>query len=112
MLYKPTELSAPIDDLIASDKVKVTNLTVEQKIIVTEIEKFLHPMATSQRFLEGQQYATTSPVPLCLWKIRNTLRDTAESNGVSISTNHMAKVLYDGFIKNAMVMELRFIMTM
>ena len=69
-------------------------------------------MATSQRFLEGQQYATTSPVPLCLWKIRNTLRDTAESNDISISTHHMTKVLYNDFTKNAMVAELRFITTM
>ena len=69
-------------------------------------------MATSQRFLEGQQYATARLVPFCLWKIRNTLRDTAESNDVSLSTNHMAKVLYDDFTKNAMVTELRFIMTM
>jgi len=77
MLKRLTELSAPIDALIASDQVKVTNLTVEQKVIVTEIEKVLLPMATSQRFLEGQQYATASLVPFCLWKIRNTLRDTA-----------------------------------
>ena len=40
MLKRLTELSAPIDALIASDQVKVTNLTVEQKVIVTKIEKF------------------------------------------------------------------------
>ena len=91
--------STRIDDLIASDQVKVTNLIVEQKVIVTEIEKVLHPMATPQRFLEGQQYATSSLVLFCLWKIRNTSRDTAESNDVSISTNHIAKVLYDNSTK-------------
>ena len=76
MLKRLTELSTTIGALIASDKVKVTNLTVEQKIIVTEIEKFLHPMATSQRFSGGQQYATASLVSFCLWKIRNNLKYT------------------------------------
>ena len=66
MLKRIIELSAQIDALITSDQVKVTNLTVEQKVIVTEIEKFLLPMAISQRFLEGQQYATASLVPFCL----------------------------------------------
>ena len=66
MLKRLTEFSAPIDALIASDQVKVTNLTVEQKVIVTEIGIFFLPMATSQRFLEGQQYATASLVPFCL----------------------------------------------
>ena len=56
-------------------------------------------MATSQRLLEDYQYATTSLVPFCRWRIRNILRETVESNDVSISTNHMAKVLCNDFTK-------------
>ena len=47
MLRILSELSAPIDDLIASDQVQVRNLTAAQKVIVTKIEKVLLPMATS-----------------------------------------------------------------
>ena len=83
MLKRISELFAPIDALIASDQVQVRNLTEAQKVIVIEIEKALLRMATSQRFLEGQNYATTSLVPFCLWKIMNTLRETEESNEVS-----------------------------
>ena len=46
MLKRLSELSAPIDALIASDQVQVRNLTAAQKVIVTEIEKVLLPMAT------------------------------------------------------------------
>ena len=83
MLKRISELFAPIDALIASDQVQVRNLTAAQKVIVIEIEKSLLRMATSQRFLEGQNYATTSLVHFCLWKIMNTLRENAESNEVS-----------------------------
>ena len=80
MLKIINEISAPFDALIASDQVQVRNLTAAQKVIVKEIENFLLPMATSQCFLEVQQYATDSLVPFCLCKIRNTLRESAESN--------------------------------
>ena len=73
MLKIISEPSDPIDALIASDQAQVINLTAAQKVIVTEIEKFPLPMATYQRLLEGQQYATSSLVPFCLWKIMNTL---------------------------------------
>ena len=66
MLKRLNELSASIDDLIASDQVQVGSLTAAQKLIVTEIENFLLPMATSQRFLEGQLFDTNSLVPPCL----------------------------------------------
>ena len=49
-----SKLSAPIDSLIASDQVQVKILIAAQKRIVTEIEIVLLPMATSQRFLNGQ----------------------------------------------------------
>ena len=97
MLKRLSEFSAPIDALIASDQVQVRNLTAAQKVIVTEIEKVILPMATSQRFLEGQNYDTASIVTFCFWKIRNTLRETAKSNEVSLSTRHIAKVLYEEF---------------
>ena len=97
MLKRLSELSAPIDALIAYDEVKVRNLTAAQKVIVTEIGKVLLPMAITQRFLEGQQYSTASIVPFCLWKIRNTLRETSESNEVSPSTRHIANILYEDF---------------
>ena len=71
MLKIIIEPSDPIDALIASDHVQVRNLTAAQKVIVTEIEKFPLPMATYQRLLEGQQYATSSLVTFCLWKISN-----------------------------------------
>ena len=58
MLKRLSKISSPIDSLIASDQSQVINLTAVQKVIVTETEKFILPMATSQRFLEGQQYAT------------------------------------------------------
>ena len=77
MLKILSEVSAPIDALIVSDQVQVRNLTAAQKVIVTEIEKVLLQMATSQCFLEGRQYATVSLVPFCPWKIRNTFRETA-----------------------------------
>ena len=54
-------------------------------------------MAKLQRFLEGQQYATSIISPFWLWKISNTLRETSESNEVSPSTRHIAKVLYEDF---------------
>ena len=97
MLKRLSEFSAPSDALIASDQVQVINLTATQKLIVTEIENFLLPMAISQRFLEVQKYTTSSLVTFWLWKIRNTLRETEESNEVSPSTRHTAKVLYEGF---------------
>ena len=40
MLKWFSKLSAPIHAFIAPDQVKVANLTVEQKVIVTELEKF------------------------------------------------------------------------
>ena len=97
LLKKLGEISAPIDALIASDQVQVRNLTAAQKVIVTEIEKVILPMDTSQRFLEGQNYDTASIVTFCFCKIRNTLRETAKSNEVSLSTRHIAKVLYEDF---------------
>ena len=97
MFKRLSELFAPIDALIASDQVQVRNLTAAQKVIVTEIENFLLPMATSQRFLEAQKYAIAILVHFCLWKIRNTSRETAESNEVSQSTRHIAKLLYGDF---------------
>ena len=97
MLKRLSELSAPIDDLIASDQVQVRNFTAEQKLIMIEIEKVLLPMAASKLFLKGHQYAKASILPFCLWKIRNTLRETAESNEVSQSTRHIAKLLYEDF---------------
>ena len=72
MLKRLSELSATIDFLIAYDQVKVRNLTAAQRVIVTEIEKVILPMATTQRFLEGQHYATDSLVPFRLCKISNT----------------------------------------
>ena len=69
MLKRLSELSAPIDALIASDQVQVINLTAVQQVIVTEIEKCILPMATSQHFFEGHNYATASLVPFFLWKL-------------------------------------------
>ena len=62
MLKRLSKISSPIDSLIASDQSQVINLTATQKLIVTEIENFLLPMAISQRFLEVQKYTTSSLV--------------------------------------------------
>ena len=97
MLKRLSEISDPIDTLIASCQVQVRNLTATQKLVVTRMETFLLPMAKSQSFLEVWQYATASIVPFCLWKFRNTLRETAESNEVALSTRHISKVLYEDF---------------
>ena len=64
-------------------KVQVRNLTSAQNLIVTKIE--------SSSVCHNQ---SCSPLPL---ENKNTLRETAESNKVSSSTRHIAKVLYEDF---------------
>ena len=70
-------------------------------MILQEVEKMLKPLAEAQKMLEGEKYVTVSFIAVWLKKILKTLEyycDTNGEHGVTESTKHLAKILYNNFV--------------
>jgi hypothetical protein len=65
------------------------NLTEQQWVVCSELQKLLEPFMIVQRLLEGQTYVTISLIPYVIFKLRKNLEELLNS---PMSSNHVRAI--------------------
>jgi hypothetical protein len=72
------------------------NLSEVQWQIVADLQKVLKPFMIPQKLLEGQSYATISPIPYLLFKVRKNLVELRESlNSPSCALSISGRMIHE-----------------
>jgi hypothetical protein len=65
------------------------NLTEQQWVVCSELQKLLEPFMIVQRLLEGQTYVTISLIPYVIFKLRKNLEELLNS---PVSSDHVRAI--------------------